>query len=433
MTERMNQSARSIDMAQILSILRAIAGQIDFRAVIGAVSKEIGELLPHDHLDVALLSADGRMIVAYETGLHTEWDASATAIKPIETSPIRDLFSNAITHILTDDAQTDPRFHFDGAFSQPIFAAGLRSRLHVPLKVEGRVCGALSFSTQRIATYRPGDVKNAQIVADILSSYFFALQQSELAKQIELQQIETEARAEGLRVGALHLTEELENARQAIGMDLHDQTLADLSRIARNLKRLANQNSLRGSELEPVQEDIEHCLRELRVIIDNAKPSVLQFFGFGQAVEALLERSVSSSATPLRYKFRDDMGVALLLDDLPINILVALYRIVQEAINNTVRHANANLIEVHLARCDDRTHIIVEDDGDGLPRHTGRKKGGLDNIRTRASLIQAELTSASRGDGRGARLEISLPASRSPRAEKQQAQVFKPTHGDFAR
>ena len=42
---------------------------------------------------------------------------------------------------------------------------------------------------------------------------------------------ETEVRAEGLRIGALHLTEELENARQAVGMDLHDQTLADLTRI----------------------------------------------------------------------------------------------------------------------------------------------------------------------------------------------------------
>ena len=413
--EEGEREADSIDMAQILSILRAIAGQIDFRAVIRAVSNEIAALLPHDHLDVALLSNDGSLIVAYETGLHTEWDASATATKPIETSPIRDLFLTQIsahaapapTYILTDDAQSDPRFNFDGAFSQPIFAAGLHSRLHVPLKVEGRVCGALSFSSQQIATYRLGDVRNAQIVADILSSYFFALQQSELARQSELQQTESEARAEGLRVGALHLTEELENARQAIGMDLHDQTLADLSRIARNLKRLAGKTSLRGGELSPLQEDVEHCLRELRIIIDNAKPSVLQFFGFGQAVEALLERSLGASPTPLRYELVDEAGAAL--DALPVNTQVALYRIVQEAINNTVRHAHASRIAVQLTQTDERLQIVVEDDGSGLPRQPARRSGGLGNIRTRASLIRAELASMPRADGSGTRLEIFLP------------------------
>jgi signal transduction histidine kinase len=405
----MPPTTRYIDMAQILSILRAIAGQIDFRAVIGAVSAEIRELLPHDHLDVALLNSDGTVVVAYETGLHTEWDASTTATKPVDSSPIRDLFTGEADHILTDDAQTDTRFHFAGAFSQPIFSAGLRSRLHVPLKVEGRVCGALSFSTQNIATYHPADVSNAQIVADILSPYFFSLQQSALVKQGELQKIESEARAEGLRVGALRLTEELENARQAIGMDLHDQTLADLTRIARNLKRMVGRKSLAGDELQPLQDDVEHCVRELRVIIDNAKPSVLQFFGFGQAVEAVLERSVRAATSPLEYRLIDDGCSGL--EELPPNTVVSLYRIVQEAINNTVRHANAATIEVRLARTDDRIHIVVADDGSGLPKSAGRRTGGLGNIRTRASLIQAELTSTTGPDGKGTRLEITLPVA----------------------
>ena len=224
----MQRSERKIDMPQILSILSAIAGQLDFRSVIRAVSNEIKALLPHDHLDVALLSVDGAMVTAYETGLHTEWDAEATAKASVAISPIRDLLTGEVDHIITKDAQSDRRFHFEGAFSHAIFAAGLRSRLHAPLKIEGRVIGALSFSTQEIGTYRASDVGQIRIVADILAPYFFALRQSELVRERELAQVETEARAEGLRIGALRLTEELENARQAIGMDLHDQTLADL-------------------------------------------------------------------------------------------------------------------------------------------------------------------------------------------------------------
>ena len=404
----MQRAARSIDTSQMLSILKAIAGQLDFRAVIRAVSAEIMPLLPHDHLDVAIMNGDGTMVSAYETGLHTEWDAATTATKPVKVSPIRELFRAEVDHILTDDAQADMRFHFKGAFSHAIFAAGLRSRLHVPLKVEGRVIGALSFSTQEVGTYRPSDVGQARVVADILAPYFFALQQSELVRQSELQKVETEARAEGLRTGALHLTEELENARQAIGMDLHDQTLADLSRISRSMKRIVSQASLKGSELEPLHEDIEHCIRELRVIIDNAKPSVLQFFGFGEAVEALLERSVVSSPSPLTYDLVDQGGADL--DALPPNTVVTLYRIVQEAINNTVRHAQATRMKVLLGRSAGRGHIVIEDNGRGLSLLPGRRTGGMSNMHTRASLIRAELTATAGENGRGTCLRIVLPA-----------------------
>jgi len=403
----MERTEQSMDMRQILSILNAIAGQLDFRSVIRAVSNEIKSLLPHDHLDVALVSSDGLMVTAYETGLHTEWDAATTAQKPVNVSPIRELFLGQVDYIITHDAQNDPRFHFEGAFSHAIFAAGLRSRLHAPLKVEGRTIGALSLSTQEMHTYRPGDINQLRIVADILAPYVFALQQSELLRERELHQVEVEARAEGLRSGALRLTEELENARQAIGMDLHDQTLADLSRMARSLRRLVVQPNLRGAQLEPLLEDIEHCIRELRIIIDSAKPSVLQFFGFAQAVEALLERSVGATSAALTYdlEHKDD-GT---FDRLAPNIVVALYRIVQEAINNVVRHAQAHLIRVILDSQGGQARVVIEDDGLGLADGPGRRTGGLSNMATRASLIQAELKVTSARGGSGTRLELMLP------------------------
>src|SRR5690349_7408276 len=126
----MQRPDRSIDMSQILSILNATAGQLDFRSVIRAVSHEIAELLPHDHLDVALLSPDGVMVTAWETGLHTEWDADTTDKTGVSVSPIRDLLTGKVDHIITNDAQVDTRFHFPGAFSHAIFAANLHARLH---------------------------------------------------------------------------------------------------------------------------------------------------------------------------------------------------------------------------------------------------------------------------------------------------------------
>ncbi len=243
------------------------------------------------------------------------------------------------------------------------------------------------------------------------------MHQSELRKQSELQQVEAEARAEGLRIGALNLTEELENTRQAIGMDLHDQTLADLSRIARALKRVSAKPSLRGAEVEPLQEDIEHCIRELRIIIDNAKPSVLQFFGFAQAVEVLLERSVGMAPHPLTCSFTDLSDGRI--DELAPGKVVAIYRIVQEAINNAISHAEAQCITLELRDADGSMSIVIEDDGRGLSAVPWRRTGGLTNMQTRASLIQADLRATVGAKGQGTRLQLVLPAETMQRAEER--------------
>lgn len=400
----MERAFRPIDMPQVTAILTSIAGQLNFRAVISAASNEISGHLPHDHVDIALMSPDGQTVTAWETGLHTEWDAETTATKGVDVSPIRDLFRGRVDHIITGDAQSDPRFHFEGAFSTPIFAVGLRSRLHVPLKVEGRVFGALSFSTQEIDSYRSEDIGNARIVADILSGYIYALRQGELARRIAVQQAEAEARAEGLRLGARQLAEAMEEARRTIGMDLHDQTVADLSRISRNLRRLAERGEVVGGELAALEDDVSHCLRELRVIVDDARPSVLELFGFVEAVEALMSRSASQMATPVTWNMSDDSGG--MINRMPARIQVALYRIVQEALNNAFRHSVASRIDVRITASGDKVTIRVQDDGTGVTHESRRPSSGIANMRTRAALIDVGFKLKSGPQGTEIRLDI---------------------------
>jgi signal transduction histidine kinase len=404
----MERAFRPIDMPQVTAILTSIAGQLNFRAVIRAASNEIAGHLPHDHVDIALMSPDGQAVTAWETGLHTEWDAETTATKAVDVSPIRDLFRGRVDHIITGDAQTDPRFHFEGAFSTPIFAVGLHSRLHVPLKVEGRVIGALSFSTQEIGSYRAEDIGNARIVADILSGYIYALRQGELARQIAVQQAETEARAEGLRLGARQLAEAMEEARRTIGMDLHDQTVADLSRISRNLRRLAERGGAVGGELEALEDDVSHCLRELRVIVDDARPSVLELFGFVEAVEALISRSAAQMAMPVSWQMTDDSGG--MINRMPARVQVALYRIVQEALNNAFRHSGADRIAVRITANGPRVTIRVQDDGQGVTQESRRPSSGIANMRTRAALIDVGFKLKSGPQGTEIRLEIDSAA-----------------------
>ena len=152
-----------------LGISRLLAGQLDFRSAIRAVAAEVAHIIPHDHLDVCMLMVDGNYHTAYETGMDTAWGDVASA--PVANSPIRSLLRGEVDYMLTDDAMADPRFHFEGAFKRPIVEQTLRSRLHVPLKVQGTIIAALSCSSQKPGIYTMEDVERACIIADLLAPF----------------------------------------------------------------------------------------------------------------------------------------------------------------------------------------------------------------------------------------------------------------------
>jgi signal transduction histidine kinase len=399
-------------LPHLLNISQALAGKLDFQSAIQAVSVSVAELIRYDHLDVCIIGLDGTTHLAYETGLATTWGSRTAPPVPISRSPIRALLWSQVPFMLTADAMADPRFHFDGAHDSPIFEARLRSRINVPLRVQGTVIGALSCSTHDAAVYAIEDVKTAQHVADLLAPYMFALRSAEQAKASAIVEAEARAREEGLRQGALRLTEELEHERQRIGMDLHDQTLADLTRLLHRLRRLREMEQVAGEALGPIEESLRASMRELRRIIDDAKPNVLQLFGFEEAVEDILERTRQATGGAVAATLDNRAGDAI--DRLPDPLKVALFRIVQEAVNNAARHAAPDRIAVRLETDERRIVITVADDGGGIAR-LPRKLGGIDNMRTRAQLVGADFRIDRGEGGRGTVVSIAFDAAHVPR------------------
>lgn len=406
-------------LQHLIRISQALAGQLDFRSAIQAVADEVSDIIPYDHLDVCIVRPDGETHAAYETGLTTRWGSADEPPMPMDRSPIRDLLWGAVPYILTDDATGDARFLFEGAFNRPIFDAGLRSRLHVPLRVQGAVIGALSCSSHARARYTLDDVKAAQHVADLLAPYFYALRASEQAKQSAIEEAEARAREDGLRLAAFRLTEAQERERQRIGMDLHDETLAHLTRLLHRVSRLAEADVVDGEALRPVAESLNACIAELRRIIDDAKPNVLQLFGFTHGIEDLLDRARQEAGPGLATRLVDDTGGRINALDEPVRL--ALFRIVQEALNNAARHANAGEIVVHLKAEPHRIVIAVTDDGVGLSGGHSRKTGGIHNMRTRAALVAAEFRIGRPSTGRGTRVSIALPVPRPAEAAVAEA------------
>ena len=406
MAQRVPIAAENV-LHHFLGISRALAGRLDFQSMIEAVSEEIRFILPHDHLDVSLLLDDDNHLSAYETGLQTVW--SEFAIHPLEIarSPIRTLLLGMEPYILSDDAMNDERFQFPGALNNPIFDAHLRSRLHVPLRARGEVIGALSCSTHVANFYTLDDVRHTQHVADLLASYLYALRQTEQAKQLAIAQAQIRAREEGLRLGVLRLTEELENERQRIGMDLHDQTLADMTRLHRRLARLQLLDQVAASDLAPIGQALYESMQELRLIIDAVKPTILQLFGFVEGLEDLLLRSVRNSGLAIVTHLRDYTdGLA---NDLAEPQKIALFRIIQEAVNNAIKHAAPHAIVVEITATLSHLHLTILDDGPGLNSVSRLETGGIKNMQVRAQLLSAHVQIDKGPDGKGTCVQISLP------------------------
>ena len=404
-------SARSnIPLEYYLAISRAVAGELDFQNVLNRIAESVQtKLLDYDHLDVAIvLPGDSSMHVAFETGLETHWGKNRDT-QPNDLSPIRHVLNGKVPHILTGDAWEDERFHFEGACDAPIYDANLHSRMHVPLYVHGKVLGTLNVSSHRKNAYTEEDLAISQNIADLISPYVYALNMSEQARVSALAEGAARGREQSLRVGALRLTEAMEAERQRLGMELHDQTLAELSAVYHQVTRLSEKPDPDPGELGQISDSIAHCISELRGIIENAKPGVLELFGLSQAIEAQLERATIGIDRVVKTLVTDATGD--LLDAGPEPIRTAVFRIVQEAVTNAIKHSRCSWITVTLSCTTEHIRIVVANDGDEPAEGWRRSSGGVDNIRVRAALISSKVEFSRNPSGIGSQTNLTIPLS----------------------
>ncbi|MBX9571375.1 MAG: CHASE2 domain-containing protein [Candidatus Obscuribacterales bacterium] len=176
-----------------------------------------------------------------------------------------------------------------------------------------------------------------------------------------------------------------EEERKRIANDLHDETLPALSSIARMVDDMTSEY---GDSPAPRQmrQKLDDTIQEMRRVINDLHPSVLETMGFVPALENLvhiLEREVRISGN-----FVADTEIRE--SDVPTFAKLQLYRIVQEILNNVRKHSGADTVEVKVKRSGDDLQISVVDNGKGIdPRAIRPDSHGLLNIRHRANLIGA--------------------------------------------
>lgn len=377
-----------------LRISEHLAREVEIQSALAAVASEIGEVMPFTHVDICLLDGPD-WVVSYEVGIKTRWSRRRTRQ---HASPIRDLLDGKVDYMLCENAMEDPRQTFPGATSEPIFNHRLRSRIHVGMRVMGQLIGTLNISHSEVGLYDEDSLRLAQHLADLLAPYFHALRSIEKAQRDAVARAEVQSREEGLRQGALRLTQALEQERQRIGMDLHDQTLADLTRLLRHVIS-------EGEALSPqfLADNLSTCIRDLRQIIEEAVPSQLQFFGLCHAISEHVEQAARSEAILFSVEDRTTGAIDAIGD----TARTALFRIAQEATNNALRHAGADRIEVLIDRdISGALCLSVQDNGCGISRNGPTRRSGLAHMETRARLISARLDISER---EGTRIAVTLP------------------------
>ncbi len=206
------------------------------------------------------------------------------------------------------------------------------------------------------------------------------------------------------------LASERERSRWA--RELHDETLQQLA----GLKMLLRGAQRRGDLDEAIGQavtQIDSSIAELRRLITDLRPAVLDDLGLAPAVESLLERVEQTAG--LVAHLDCDLGDER--ERLPAALEDGAYRIVQEALTNVVKHAGASRVDIRLIRAGGTLQISVRDNGRGLDPARPDSGFGLIGMRERVDLLDGTL-SVTPAEPAGTVVHAQLPVA-APAAERE--------------
>ncbi len=199
--------------------------------------------------------------------------------------------------------------------------------------------------------------------------------------------------------------------RQRIARELHDETGQALTAIGMGLRGL--ESNLRTPDpegwtrnLRQLESLTANSLVELQRLIADLRPSHLDDLGLSSALRWY--------ASDIEERTKLDVSVEIVGEERPVlsAVKTALFRIVQEALTNVIKHTQASRVRISLSYGGDAVGIRVEDDGQGFDPHADRagkrKSWGLKNMEERAVLLGGRFKVHSK-PGEGTTVEVSIP------------------------
>jgi signal transduction histidine kinase/DNA-binding response OmpR family regulator len=286
----------------------------------------------------------------------------------------------------------------DDPLRGPVLAAGVRCYAGVPLLVAGQVIGAVVM-----AYAEPGPLADAILgfVHQVADQLAVAIHQARLFDEVKRNQ-------QQLRMLSHHLVAIQEEERKSLSRELHDRSGQSMSALKLGLgmlRREAEDADLVRAHVEDLLVTADEAMTELHELAVNLRPSALDHHGLAPAVAQYLTSFRKKNQLEVEY-----LATGLDGERLPEDIETAIYRIMQEALTNVIRHAQATKVAIIMGRRNDEVSLIIEDNGRGFDVEEALRRGrlGLLGMRERSEMLGGTVTIES-APGRGTTLYVQAP------------------------
>lgn len=364
------------------AIARAVGGETDLDRVLELIAKRARALVEARALVILLRDGDELSVkaVAGQIGsdvlgkrISIDGSISGHVLRsrhPERLGNVRDRLRHALADSV--DAQTG---------------------LFVPLIFRGRPLGVLSAYDQAGDDGAEFTAESEQLLESFAASAATAVATAQTVA------------AEGLR----RSIEASERERQRWARELHDETLqqmAGLKVLLSGARRSDDPGAVREALTTAIGQ-LDDGIGALRRLITDLRPAALDEFGTKVAIEGLVERVAETSGLAISLEVDLDFEAGRSEERHPAELEDALYRIVQEALTNVVKHAAASRADVRLVEQHGRLELTVHDDGRGFDCDSPTEGFGLLGMRERLALAGGALDVQS-APGTGTTVTVTL-------------------------
>jgi signal transduction histidine kinase len=359
-------------------ISNALASQIELEPQLAIVAARLRELLDARIVIVAIPDTPDALRVAAADGEVA--DAVLGTRLELAASKVGRVLERALSErvdAIADDNEVD---------QEAARRLGATTALYVPLIVEGRAIGVVAVHDKRGSDPRFGD-EDVRVAESLAKRAAIAIDMSRRVSRDAMRRV----------VDA----QELERTRLA--RELHDETGQALTSILLGLKELEQGVGVGQAErVAAVRELVVSTLQGVRRLAVELRPAALDDFGLGPALERLVENHRQHKEIAIDLEIRIGDG------RLPADVETTMYRIVQEALTNIAKHAQATRISVLVTRKQNAAVVVVEDDGGGFDAASPTAGLGLSGMRERVALVGGKLRLETR-PGAGTTIAAEVP------------------------
>jgi signal transduction histidine kinase len=358
----------SRQLESLNEVASALVSEISLAPLLRLIASRLRELVDARLVTIALPAADGSMVVAAADGQNAEEALLRPEIG--QRSKTRAVFERKRSERVSSVIE-DPEIDQEAARRW-----GVTSGMWVPLIVRDRAVGVIAVHDKLGADpgFSDEDLRLAEgfaVRASAAVELSERVQRDSLRRVVEAQELE----------------------RRRLARELHDETGQALTSILLGLKSVEEAKSAeqRDAAAAVLRELVVATLQDVRRLAVELRPKALDDFGLLPALERLAQTFTE------QVGIETDVEASLGDTRLPPEVETALYRLVQEALTNVVKHSRARHVSISLVRRASSVSAVIEDDGVGFRESSGEGLG-LIGMRERVGLLDGRLEIESRPD-----------------------------------